>query len=257
MLTEFSDHLSTITGMLEFNQRLITCSNDKNLVVYDIVKQQSAYEKRKGSVSLWSCFLPPKIEKPQPPEKQTYKYVKHNIIVNAHSSGINCIANVADKYFATGSTKEIKIWKFYECVHIIPNAHQNSILSLKLFSIMNYHDRRNELFLASGGKDKQLKLWGMDSLLESQSSQASHAPPMSVRNSNEMTLSHFSQVNTFQQLSDTLILTGTSDGKIQFWKQRSNFPRESLGASQNMQSRFFQNHSAQVFTVSTLHIQLL
>ena len=93
-----------------------------------------------------------------------YKYVKHNIIVNAHNTQINCIANISDKYFATGAMKEIKIWKFYECVHIVPNAHQNSVLSLKLFNILNPSDRKREVLLASGGKDKQLRLWSIASL---------------------------------------------------------------------------------------------
>jgi len=50
--------------------------------------------------------------------------------------------------------KEIKVWKLFECVHIIPNAHTNSILSLKMFRIFNPNDRKHEDMLVSGGKDK-------------------------------------------------------------------------------------------------------
>lgn len=39
MISEFTDHMSTITGLLEFNNRLISCGIDKNIVVYDIVKK--------------------------------------------------------------------------------------------------------------------------------------------------------------------------------------------------------------------------
>lgn len=45
---------------------------------------------------------------------------------------------------------------------------------------------------------------------------------MHARSINEITLSHYSQVNTFDQLNDQMIMTGTSDGKIQIWKQRPN-----------------------------------
>jgi hypothetical protein len=57
--------------------------------------------------------------------------------------------------------KEIKIWKLFECVHVIANAHANSILSLRMFSLYNPTERKNEEILASGGKDKQLKLWNI------------------------------------------------------------------------------------------------
>jgi WD40 repeat protein len=61
--------------------------------------------------------------------------------------------------------KEIKIWKLFECVHLIPTAHSNSILSLKMFSLYNPSERKNEEILASGGKDKYLKLWNVGNLL--------------------------------------------------------------------------------------------
>ena len=48
--------------------------------------------------------------------------------------------------------KEVKIWKFYECVYVISNAHSNSILSMKMFKIMNRNT--HEYVLATGSKDK-------------------------------------------------------------------------------------------------------
>jgi WD40 repeat protein len=39
--------------------------------------------------------------------------------------------------FATGAMKDIKVWKLFECIHIIPNAHSNAVISLKTFRIMN------------------------------------------------------------------------------------------------------------------------
>jgi hypothetical protein len=33
---------------------------------------------------------------------------------------------------------------------------------------MNYHERKLETLLGSGGKDKQLKLWNIESLLDNQ-----------------------------------------------------------------------------------------
>lgn len=96
----------------------------------------------------------------------SYQYLKHNIILNAHNSPINCVQAVNDKYFATGAMKEVKIWKFYECVHVIQTAHQNSVLSLKVFKIMNHLDKSYEQVLATGSKDKQLKLWSLASLVD-------------------------------------------------------------------------------------------
>ncbi|TNV82776.1 hypothetical protein FGO68_gene14731 [Halteria grandinella] len=265
VVAEFTDHISTITGLLEFNNRLISCGIDKNIVVYDIVKKpiQSGQLKKSDGAgqSLFSCFF-------SKPKKQTsfasisdvsyhYSYLKHNIILNAHNSQINCIQSINDKYFATGGMKEVKIWKFYECIHVIANAHQNSVLSMKVFKIMNHIEKAYEQVLATGSKDKQLKLWSLATLNESGDDGQQQ---VCLRNLNEMTLSHYSQVNTFSQLNENVILTGTSDGKIQFWQQRlpqaANNRADQM--NQSMQSsRFHLSHSAQIFTVSTLHIQQL
>ena len=69
----------------------------------------------------------------------------------------------------------------------------------------------------------------------------------------EISLSHYSQVNTFSQINDQMIMTGTSDGKIQIWKQKASGRDNASG----IQTRFSLSHSAQVFTVSTLHIHLI
>jgi WD40 repeat protein len=71
-----------------------------------------------------------------------------------------------ETYFATGAMKEIKVWKLFECIHVIPNAHTNSILSLKMFKIFNPSERKTEEVLASGGKDKQLKLWNITNIMQ-------------------------------------------------------------------------------------------
>jgi hypothetical protein len=73
---------------------------------------------------------------------------------------------VSNKLFATGAMKEVKVWKFYECVHVIPQAHQNAVLCLKVLKIMNSAERKFEMMLASASKDKQLKLWSLASLNE-------------------------------------------------------------------------------------------
>lgn len=66
-------------------------------------------------------------------------------------------------------------------------------------------------------------------------------------------------------------MTGTSDGKIHLWKQRNSVTSSAIyqqqlqlhhsqpqqpppPSSSSLNSRFFLSHSAQVFTVSTLHI---
>ena len=85
--------------------------------------------------------------------------------MNAHNSQINCITGIQDKFFATGAMKEIKIWKFFECLTVIQNAHSNSVLCIKAFKIFNSSDRNLELILASGSKDKNLKFWGISSIL--------------------------------------------------------------------------------------------
>ena len=40
IVQEFSDHVNTITGLIEMNNRLITCGVDKSIVVYDIKEKQ-------------------------------------------------------------------------------------------------------------------------------------------------------------------------------------------------------------------------
>lgn len=39
IVQELSDHTNTITGLLELNNRLLSCGIDKNIVVYDIVEK--------------------------------------------------------------------------------------------------------------------------------------------------------------------------------------------------------------------------
>ena len=142
VIAEFGDHMSTITGLLEFNGRLVSCGIDKNIVTYDIIKKQPISSSRpKSTGSIWSCFTTSKNKQSKGEGAGKvdfhYSYVKHNVILNAHNSQINCSANINDQYFATGASKEVKIWKFYECVHVIPNAHSNAILSLKVMKFQN------------------------------------------------------------------------------------------------------------------------
>ena len=56
-VAEFSDHTSTITGLLEFNKRLISCGIDKNIVIYDIIETKKKATKQQRSKSLFSCFM--------------------------------------------------------------------------------------------------------------------------------------------------------------------------------------------------------
>ena len=99
---------------------------------------------------------------------------------------------------------------------MIPNAHSNSILSLKMFKMFNPNERRSEEILASGGKDKQLKLWNITHLISGINADISQneGDQPHARNLSEISLSHYSQVNTFSQLNDHMLMTGTSDGKI-------------------------------------------
>ena len=122
-VAEFSDHTSTITGLLEFNNRLISCGIDKNIVVYDIIATKKA-PKMSQSNSLWSCFISGSKKQGQSGEAEvTYSYTKQNVILNAHTSQINCISKLNDTYFATGAMKEIKIWRLFECVQVLATAH--------------------------------------------------------------------------------------------------------------------------------------
>ncbi|CDW71136.1 traf-type zinc finger family protein [Stylonychia lemnae] len=294
LVQEFQDHVNTITGLLEINDRLISCGIDRNIVVYEIiekhikVKQPESIQKQTKMNCLLSCFT----SKAQSVPEITilkHEYKKQNTIVNAHTSQINCITAVNDQLFATGATKEVKIWKFYECVQVIPTAHSTAILSIKAFKIMNHSTRQLELMLATGSKDKHLKLWSLQQLLQENNQQlqieeSSVEQSHRMRHSSDMVLAHYSQVNTFAQLNDNTLISGTSDGKIQIWKQRQHHPqpgnnsnavahqdhqaqqqqyhpqhRNSLNNQQNQNSqRTFQvQHTQQVFTVSTLHIQLL
>lgn len=88
VLAEFTDHMSTITGLLEFNTRLISCGIDKNIVVYDIVKKVHSIQRPvEPETSFWSCFVTkPKQVKRQAEVFYTYSYLKHNTILNAHNS---------------------------------------------------------------------------------------------------------------------------------------------------------------------------
>jgi WD40 repeat protein len=92
--------------------------------------------------------------------------------MNAHSSQINCITALNDEsqMYATGAIKDIKVWRLFDCVHVIPNAHTNAILSLKTFRVMNQLERKFEQVLVSGSKDKQLKIWSLTSVFSSEAS---------------------------------------------------------------------------------------
>ena len=67
--------------------------------------------------------------------------------------------------------KEIKIWKFYECLTVIQNAHANAVLCIKTFKLMNVNERILELVLASGSKDKHLKMWNISQVIEQEERQ--------------------------------------------------------------------------------------
>lgn len=113
------------------------------------------------------------------------------MILNAHSSQINCLTSVSGQLFATGALKEIKLWKCFECVHVIATAHSNAIITLKM---MRFGD--GGVLLASGSKDKQMKLWG--NVMSSNGEWGGVVGGGGRESLSEMTLSHYSQVNTFE-----------------------------------------------------------
>eukprot|EP00347_Sterkiella_histriomuscorum_P004373 403360704 len=274
IIQELSDHVNTVTGLLELNKRLISCGIDKQIVVYEIVGKQvpqialqSQDDLLKKNTGLFSCLFSKSQKQPKTIMITQYSYIKNNTIVNAHSSQINCLSKVSDELFATGATKEVKIWKFYECVHIIPNAHSNQILSIKSFMIMNSQSRVLEPFLVTGSKDKQLKLWNLNQILSESINQSeqnginnqieqSHRVRASQLQNDAIILPHYSQVNTFEQLNENILITGTSDGKVQIWKQKPQ-QLQQVNSNQTQARNFSLQHSSQIFTVSTLHIQLL
>ncbi len=86
--------------------------------------------------------------------------------VNAAFSGINSLAISSDnKVLASGSGgRTIKIWHLDRGLQepqVIPNAHKSDILSLAIRDLAEgeaLHDR----ILISGGKDRTIKLWNLD-----------------------------------------------------------------------------------------------
>jgi hypothetical protein len=58
VINEFTDQLNTITGLLEFNNRLISCGIDKNMVIYDIIesKDPPIVKRHRSDNFLMSCF---------------------------------------------------------------------------------------------------------------------------------------------------------------------------------------------------------
>jgi WD40 repeat protein len=117
--------------------------------------------------------------------------------VNAHNNPINCLCAIDDQYFATGAAKEVKVWKFYECVQVIPNAHQNTILSMKTLRVMNHQERALEFMLATGSKDKHVRLWSLKQFLQA-GAEDQISQPNRIRQISDVTLSHYSQVNTIE-----------------------------------------------------------
>ena len=90
--------------------------------------------------------------------------------------------------FATGAKNEIKLWNGRQCIHIIHNAHQSQIYSIKSFLTAeqsvnvqagnnvlvdangaaqiefdrygrDINQRNENIMILTGGKDKSLKLW--------------------------------------------------------------------------------------------------
>ena len=84
-----------------------------------------------------------------------YEYDRDHMILNAHTSQINLIAKIDDTFFATAASKEFKVWRCYECLVNVPNAHMNTILCMKVLERFNSCAN----MIATGSKDKQMKFW--------------------------------------------------------------------------------------------------